>query len=346
MKLGPIMYEFSTPRRAILAILVAAGTTGLGWGCDLPNRSAPSVQEVQPTAPSDGVAASPAPVDDNGLTRIQAKDAPAPETRPAIATDAPQEAASQSREDVVQVAQDEIDEEHWPHVLRDIKTKPVIHPHRSAGGRKLAYWVFGDTGPVTLVLGGIHGNEYTPTVLSAEFIEWLETTPLAFSRGRIVVAPLVDPDGFHARRRGNDNDVDLNRNYPAKNWRLRAGRHGSEPLSESESRFVMELLEEFEPECIISVHGPLACVNYDGPAEELARRMSHACGLPVRASVGYATPGSFGSYAGIDLQIPTITLELRPGRTLDPDFDACRQALLAAHEFSIERSGAATATDR
>ena len=31
---------------------------------------------------------------------------------------------------------------------------------------------------------------------------------------------------------------------------------------------------------------------------------------PVEASIGYPTPGSFGTYAGIERQIPTITLEL------------------------------------
>lgn len=340
------MYEFLSRKGAILACLVVAAMTGLGSGCVQPNRFEPRVQEIQPPARTDVVVLSPAAADDGGLTRINAKDAPAPESRPAIATNSEDKAPPPSGVNGTPATAVDIDDEQWPHLLRDIKTKPVIHPYRSAGGRQLAYWVFGDAGPVTLIIGGIHGNEYTPTVLSAEFIAWLEDTPAAIPQGRIVVAPLVDPDGFHARRRGNDNDVDLNRNYPAKNWRLRAGRHGSEPLSESESRFVMELLEEFDPQCIISIHGPLACVNYDGPAEELARRMSHACGLPVRASVGYATPGSFGSYAGVDLQIPTITLELRPGRALDPGFDACRQALLAAHEFSIERSGAATATDR
>ena len=31
---------------------------------------------------------------------------------------------------------------------------------------------------------------------------------------------------------------------------------------------------------------------------------------PVKASMGYPTPGSFGSWAGIDRGIPTVTLEL------------------------------------
>jgi len=220
-------------------------------------------------------------------------------------------------------------------VTRHIKTEPQFHPLKSAGGRSLAYWVFGESGPVTLVLGGMHGAERTPTLLCAEFVGWLEAHPEALTSGQIVVAPLVDPDGFASRRRNNDNGVDLNRNYPATNWRRRADRHGPRPLSEPETRFVIEVMEVYAPAAIISVHAPLACVNYDGPAEELARRMSQACGLPVRASVGYPTPGSFGSYAGVDKAIPTITLELRPGKAVDPDFDACRRALMAAHEYSV-----------
>lgn len=217
-----------------------------------------------------------------------------------------------------------------------IRTPPAVSQHRSAGGRPLAYWVFGRDGPTTLILGGMHGGENTPTRVCYQFIQWLETTPDAVASGRIVVAPLVDPDGFESGRRGNSNGVDLNRNYPARNWQSRGARHGSSPVSETETSFVMDLLADHEPDCIVSVHAALACVNYDGPAEDLARRMSRACGLPVRASIGYPTPGSFGSYAGNDLEIPTITLELRSSRRIDPSFDQCRDAFLAAHQFSLD----------
>jgi protein MpaA len=51
-------------------------------------------------------------------------------------------------------------------------------------------------------------------------------------------------------------------------------------------------------------------VNYDGPAETLAQKISDIIKYPVEASIGYPTPGSFGTYAGVERQIPTITLEL------------------------------------
>ena len=31
---------------------------------------------------------------------------------------------------------------------------------------------------------------------------------------------------------------------------------------------------------------------------------------PVEASIGYPTPGSFGTYCGVERNIPTITLEM------------------------------------
>jgi protein MpaA len=42
----------------------------------------------------------------------------------------------------------------------------------------------------------------------------------------------------------------------------------------------------------------------------LAAVLARYNGYPVQASVGYPTPGSFGSWAGNDLGIPVVTLEL------------------------------------
>ena len=53
------------------------------------------------------------------------------------------------------------------------------------------------------------------------------------------------------------------------------------------------------------------CNNYDGPAQSLAEAMSKCNGYSVKENIGYSTPGSLGSWAGIDRMIPIITLELR-----------------------------------
>ena len=43
---------------------------------------------------------------------------------------------------------------------------------------------------------------------------------------------------------------------------------------------------------------------------DIAKRISDIIKYPVEASIGYPTPGSFGTWAGIERNIPTITLEL------------------------------------
>ena len=72
-------------------------------------------------------------------------------------------------------------------------------------------------------------------------------------------------------------------------------------------------------------------MDYDGPARSLAEQMAKLCGLPVK-KLG-ARPGSLGSYAGLALGIPIITLELpRNEELLDSNtlFQRYAAALIAA----------------
>jgi protein MpaA len=59
--------------------------------------------------------------------------------------------------------------------------------------------------------------------------------------------------------------------------------------------------------------------------------MARAAGYPLRASIGYETPGSLGSYSGVELGIPTITFELPrtlPGEDLWPDVRPALEAFV------------------
>ena len=42
----------------------------------------------------------------------------------------------------------------------------------------------------------------------------------------------------------------------------------------------------------------------------LAYKIAKIIGYPVQKNIGYPTPGSFGTWAGIDNKIPVVTLEL------------------------------------
>ena len=60
----------------------------------------------------------------------------------------------------------------------------------------------------------------------------------------------------------------------------------------------------------MTLHEPYKIVNFDGPAAEIASKIAQITGYPVQKDIGYPTPGSFGTYCGVERNIPVITLEL------------------------------------
>ena len=157
-----------------------------------------------------------------------------------------------------------------------------------------------------LVIGCMHGDEPQGEYLINEYLKDNSNTKISF-------IPCLNPDGVKAQTRVNSNGVDLNRNFPTKNWELTEKNNfygGNEPASEIETQFLISVIEEFKPELIITLHAPYKVVNYDGNALDIANKISEIIKYPVEASIGYPTPGSFGTWAGIERNIPTITLEL------------------------------------
>ena len=179
----------------------------------------------------------------------------------------------------------------------------------STEGRPIRGIVLGEGPETYLCFGVIHGNEPAGGPLLERFVKHIEERPDIIDGKRVVVVPVLNPDGLERNSRTNSRGVDLNRNFPSRNW-TPSPRHGDAPASERETRALLRILRQFQPTRILSIHSPLQCVNFDGPAEEIARHMARASGLPLRSSIGYETPGSLGSYAGDDLLVPTITLEL------------------------------------
>lgn len=206
----------------------------------------------------------------------------------------------------------------------------------TAEGRPLGWRVFGAEradAPTVLLLGAIHGDEPMSHRLLERFADELERHPEWAPGRRVVVASPLNPDGLARGTRANARGVDLNRNFPASSgagsWRP-GGARGAEPLCEPESRLVAHLLETFRPLAVVAVHAPFRCVNWDGPAEGLARAMAAENGYELRPSIGYPTPGSLGAWLGEDRQVPIVTLELPRGRSNDGFLEQNRGALRAA----------------
>ena len=213
----------------------------------------------------------------------------------------------------------------------------------SVQGRPLVMRVLGSGEKPVFIFGGIHGHEPTSAQLAEEMLNFLLDNPRIWAGHSVAILPSANPDGLVKRTRQNINGVDCNRNFAARNWKKGRPGHryygGPRPLSEPETRAIVRAVEMLQPKAIISIHSMSAgkfCNNYDGPARELAGIMTRKNHYPVRASIGYPTPGSFGSWAGVDLQIPTITLELPREKSINEVWPANRDAILAVIQ-SYER---------
>lgn len=157
-----------------------------------------------------------------------------------------------------------------------------------------------------LVIGVFHGDEPQGKFLIKQYLKENNDTRLLF-------IPCLNPDGMAQNTRTNANGVDLNRNFPTQNWELTERNEffgGESAGSEIETGFITEIIEIYNPELILTLHAPFKVVNYDGNAQEISEKISQIINYPVEPSIGYPTPGSFGTYAGIEQKIPTITLEL------------------------------------
>jgi protein MpaA len=105
--------------------------------------------------------------------------------------------------------------------------------------------------------------------------------------------------------------VDLNRNFPTRDWSPDLVRHrstledprdvalspGVKPGSEPETKALLRLIEELSPPVVVALHAPLACID-DAKEGPLAHWLAERTGLPLVSDVGYPTPGSFGSWGG------------------------------------------------
>ncbi len=205
---------------------------------------------------------------------------------------------------------------------------------RSVEGRPILLHVLGTGTEHVLIFAGFHGNEPTGCELAESLLACLRSEPALCDGRQVAIAPVINPDGLARRTRTNANQVDINRNFAASNWspsRTRPANRGRAPGSEPETQAVMVAVQLIEPARILSIHSierGRQCNNYDGPAAALAQAMSARNGYPARATIGYETPGSFGTWAGVDRKIPTVTLELPRDASAAECWKANREALL------------------
>lgn len=184
--------------------------------------------------------------------------------------------------------------------------RPIFHVQKDARSKQ---------GKRILVLGLIHGDEPLAGEMTIDWAVRLSTLENNRSTWRIV--PMLNPDGLLRKTRMNASGVDLNRNFPTRDWSEEAVAYweksakkdprrfpGEGPASEPETKCVISHIKDFKPEFIISNHTPYRVLDFDGPKMEFPKYRD----LPWRALGNF--PGSLGRYMWKDNQIPVLTVEL------------------------------------
>ena len=172
------------------------------------------------------------------------------------------------------------------------------------------------TAPI-LFVGGVHGDEPEGVRLALEFLRWLQKTEESFSKKILhswLLVPCLNVDGYLRHRRTNENGVDLNRNFPSKDWspEAKSPRYhpGPAPASEPETQAMVELLHLEKPKLIVHFHSWEPCVVYTGArGKEASTILAESTGYDVREDIGYPTPGSLGQYGWLEHQTPVVCIE-------------------------------------
>lgn len=168
-----------------------------------------------------------------------------------------------------------------------------------------------------LLIGGIHGDEYSSVSVVFKWITLLDQYYTGSYHWHIV--PLLNPDGLlqESSNRVNANGVDLDRNFSSGADHDKASRYweenthwgaeyfpGKAPLSEPETRWLAEEIERYQPDAIITVHAPNSAQVY-----KLSNNDQPKLGVQYQDTIA-TYPGSFNQYVASEINIPILTIEL------------------------------------
>lgn len=203
----------------------------------------------------------------------------------------------------------------------------------SVEGRNIYAYRFGSGSNKIIFVGATHGNEYSSKYILNSWIEELEANFDRIPKNRsIIIVPTLNPDGISKGQRTNANNVDLNRNYPANDWKsdvtlpdgtLIKNGGGDKPLSEPESNAIAKYVLANDPKLVLTYHSQASVViaNESGNSSNLANEYGKLSGyrsLTDGASDGlfnYDTTGAFENWLHDKYEIPALLIELSTNYT-------------------------------
>ncbi|KAK4793067.1 hypothetical protein SAY86_023502 [Trapa natans] len=134
--------------------------------------------------------------------------------------------------------------------------------------------------PAFKYIGNVHGDEPVGRELLVRLANWIcdnyPEDPLAafiVDKVHLHILPSMNPDGFSLRKRGNANDIDLNRDFPDQFFPVNNEMSGRQP----ETRAIMNWLRKIQFTASASLHGGALVANYPWDGTEDKRRYYFPC---------------------------------------------------------------------
>jgi serine/threonine protein kinase, bacterial len=170
-------------------------------------------------------------------------------------------------------------------------------------------------GPAVVMVGSIEGDQSDTSYTVEQLADHYRTQPDQVpNRGMLYLIPSLNPDGNARSQRLNSNNVDLNRNWEAANWKRNAtcpgcgsGAGGSSPFSEPETKALRDLINSLSSRgatvYVVVLHSTVNDKQRDqvfpgytasgmhGPSEDLTRRVGSLLGYGYNTQWSYDTNG-------------------------------------------------------
>jgi protein MpaA len=196
---------------------------------------------------------------------------------------------------------------------------------KSVQGRNITGYRFGTGGSKIILVATTHGDEKSSTSTLNSFIDELEKDYDKIPGQRtVIIIPNLNPDGYASSRRTNANNIDLNRNFPANDWKqgvtmpggsFNPNGGGAYALSEPESSALASYVLGQNPRLVLTYHAAAGVViaNGSGDSEALAHVYDQKSNVGYSSGAGlfnYDTTGAFEDWLRDKHGIPTILVEL------------------------------------
>ncbi|XP_076898101.1 carboxypeptidase SOL1-like isoform X1 [Bidens hawaiensis] len=134
--------------------------------------------------------------------------------------------------------------------------------------------------PAFKFIGNVHGDEPVGRELLLLLANWLcdnyMKDPLAtliVDNVHLHILPSMNPDGFSLRRRGNANNIDLNRDFPDQFFKINNDLTERQP----ETKAIMNWIKSIRFTASASLHGGALVANYPWDGTQDKSKSYYAC---------------------------------------------------------------------